>query len=242
VQATHRHSSPQPPSNGDRISLLRLAEQVSRNIGSIPAALAVREKWLTGALQFWAQWILGHSSGTSREAFVSLGQEAVPPWFLHDLEERGLTAPPSLLNDERRGLTFRSIINASELGLYVDDRPACFFKPLVDGWDSESAACLFTSRVAAAQFWPWLNDQPKVDDKSKAMRGRRSARGAPTAFDWEEVLIEACAFIVVRGLPETQADLVSHIAEWFGDDAPADSTIKDHIAPLYQRIERALRR
>ena len=185
-------AGPQPPSSGDRISLLRLAEHVSRNIGSIPAALAIREKWLTGALQFWVQWILGHSFGTSGEAFVSLGEEAVPPWFLHDLEERGLTAPPSLSNDERRGLTFRSIINASELGLYVDDRPACFFKPLVDGWDSESAACLFTSRVAAAQFWPWLDDQPKADDQSKAMQGRRSARGAKTAWDWEEALIEAC--------------------------------------------------
>jgi hypothetical protein len=168
------------------------------------------------------EWILGHSFGTPRKASVSLGEEPAPPAFLDDLEQRGSTA----LGSNWRGLTFQNIIDASESGLYIDRR----------------SACLFASRIEAAQFWPWLNDRPKADDQPKATQGRRSARGAPTAYKWEEVLIEACAFIVVRGLPKTQAELVAHIAEWFGDDAPADSTIKDHIAPLYQRIERELGR
>lgn len=242
MQATQPQTSPQPPLSSDRISLLRLAEHVSHNIGLVPAALAIRQKWLTGALQFWVQSILGHSFGTSSEAFASLGEEAVPPWFLHDLEERGLTAPPSLSDDERRGLTFRAIINASELGLYVDDRPACFFKPVVDGWDCKSAACLFTSRVAAAQFWPWPDDQPKADDQAKATQGRRSARGAKTAWDWEGALIEACIFIIEHDLPQTQAELLAHVDGWFGEDGPGKSQIKAHIAPLYQKAKRVLGR
>jgi hypothetical protein len=238
VQARQGPASPQPPSNGDRISLLRLAEHVSRNTGPLQAARAIREKWLTGALHFWVQWILGHSFGTPRKASVSLGEEPAPPAFLDDLEQSGLTAPGS----NWRGLTFQNIIDASELGLYLDRRSARLFTSRVENLDGRSAACLFASRVEAARFWPWLDDRPNAEDQPKATQGRRSARGAPAAYDWEGVLIEACAFIVVRGLPETQAGLVAHIAEWFGDDAPADSTIKDHIAPLYQRIERELGR
>jgi hypothetical protein len=238
VKVSQRPTGPQPPSSGDRISLLRLAEHVSRNIGSIPAALAIRNKWLTGALQFWVQWILGHSFGTSTEAFVSLGEEAVPPWFLHDLEERGLTSPPSRSIDEHRGLTFQTIINASELGLYVDETSACFFKPLVDGVDAESAACLFASRAEAARFWPRL----QTVDQPKAAQGRRSTRGPNFGYDWEAALIEAACYILQHDLPEEQADLVRHIAEWFGDDAPGESQIKAHIAPLHRKARRALGR
>jgi hypothetical protein len=238
MQTRQPHQSPQPPSSSDRISLLRLAEYVSRDIGSIPAALTIREKWLTGALQFWVQWILGHSFGTSREAFISLGEEAVPPWFLHDHEERGLTASPSLLNDERCGLTFGTIINASEVGLYMDDRPAWHFKSLVGGVDSESAACLFTSRAQAAQFWPWL----ETVDQPKAAQGRRSTRGPNFAYDWEAALIEAACYILEHDLPEEQADLVAHIADWFGRGGPGETQIKAHIAPLYRKARRALGR
>jgi hypothetical protein len=241
VKATQQPVSPQPLPTGDRISLLRLAEHVSRNVGAIPAVLAIREKWRTGALQFWVQWIFGHSFGTSREAFISLGEEAVPPYFLHDLEERGLPAPPSPLNDDP-GLTFRTIINASEVGIYLADRPGCLFKSLVEDVDDDSAACIFTSRAAAAQHWPWLDDKSTLGDQSSTRKGRRSPRGAKTAWDWEVALIEACVFIIERGLPEKQVDLVEHVAQWFGNDGPGDSQIKAHVAPLYRKAKQALSR
>jgi hypothetical protein len=239
MQARQGPAGPQPPSSGDRISLLRLAEHVSRNIGPIPAALAIREKWFTGALQFWVQWIFKYPFGTSSEGFFSFGEEAVPPWFLHDLEERGMTAPRSLFSDERCGMSFQTIINASELGIYLDDRPAWLFRPLVEEVDGESAACIFTSRGAAAQFWPMLDDQPKPDDKQKATQGRRSTRGPPTAFDWEGANIAASAFAYEHGLPKTQGELVRFVDDWFGNDGPGETQIKAHIAPLYRALVRA---
>jgi hypothetical protein len=236
VQATQRHTSPQPPSNGDRISLLRLAEQVSRNTGPILAAEAIREKSLAGDLRIWVQWFW-LARVTSGEAFVSLGEETAPPSFLHDLEQRGLRTPPSFLHDldplglmatPQRGLTFRTIINASESGLYLDP----------DAEADWPAALLFASRAEAAQFWPWL----ETVDKIKAPNGRRSTRGPNFAYDWEAAAIEAAAYILEHDLPEEQADLVTHIAQWFGDDGPGETQIKAHIAPLYRKAKRALGR
>jgi hypothetical protein len=234
VQATQRHSSPQPPSSSDRISLLRLAEHVSRNIGPIPATLAIREKWLTGEVRIWVQWILGHSFGGRGKASLTLGEEQAPASFLEDLEQRGLTAPGS----NWRGLNFQNIIDASESGLYVDRRSACLFTSRLDV-DRRAAACLFTSRVEAAQFWPWLDEQPKADEQSKTAPGRRSPRGAKTAWNWEEAVIAASAYAYEHGLPEKQADLVRYIAEWFGDPGPGETQIKAHIAPLYRALARA---
>jgi hypothetical protein len=237
VQSTRRHASPQLPSNGDRISLLRLAEQVSRNTGAVLAAHAIREKWFADALHVWVQWIVGHSFGTPREASVSLGEEAAPPSLLRDLEEHGLTAPSPLFGDGP-GLSIQTIISASELGLYIDRKSVCLFSSCVADVDGWSAACLFASRAEAAQFWPWL----ETVDKIKAPNGRRSTRGPNFAYDWEAAAIEAAAYILEHDLPEEQADLVTHIAQWFGNDGPGETQIKAHIAPLYRKAKRALGR
>ena len=45
--------------------------------------------------------------------------------------------------------------------------------------------------------------------------------------------------IFLDGLPETQAELVQHIAAWLedhGKPVPDDSTIKKKIRPLWQRL------
>jgi hypothetical protein len=152
--------------------------------------------------------------------------EAAPPSFLDDLEQRGSIRPLLILNgdhDRGPGLTFQAIINASESGLYLD---------------GPSAACLFTSRIESAQFWPWL----EVHDQPKARQGRRSPRGAKTAFDWEAAIIEGCGFLIESGLPEDQADLIAHVAGWFGGDGPGDTQIKEHLSPLYRRAKRAFGR
>jgi hypothetical protein len=94
-------------------------------------------------------------------------------------------------------------------------------------------------RVAAAQFWPWPDDPPKADDQSKAMRGRRTPRGAKTAWNWEKALIEASVFMDEHGLPETRDVLLRHVADWFGDDGPGETQITEHIAPLYRALARA---
>jgi hypothetical protein len=204
------------------------------------AAPAIREKWLSSELPFWVQWMIPDRGGSPSGASLFPGVEAARRSVLDELEQRGSTGPQLFLNadldqslqtiinarESAPGLTFETIINASESGLYLDGR---------------SAACLFTSRAAAAQFWPWLGDQPKTG-ANLVTQGRRSPRGAKTAFDWEEALVEGCGFLIENGLPEDQAALVAHIAEWFGEDGPGDTQIKEHLAPLYRRAQRAFGR
>jgi hypothetical protein len=229
VQARQRPVSPQPPSIGDRISLLRLADQASRDVGSRLAAQAIREKWLTSQLRVWVQWIPGHPlvRGASGYVFAPLGEEAALPSFLEHLEERVLV-PPLFPNERHiRGLGFENIIAKSEAGIYVGDG---------------RSACLFVSRAEAAQFWPWVDHRHQAKDQTQATQGRRSAWGANTRWNWEAALIEACAFIVVRGLPQTQADLVAHLAQWFGDNGHGETQIKAHIGPLYRRVASELGR
>ncbi|WP_373504643.1 hypothetical protein [Aestuariivirga sp.] len=69
--------------------------------------------------------------------------------------------------------------------------------------------------------------------------GDTSRRGAPSQFDWDDIWVELCAVIYLDGLPETQAELVQHIAGWLegkGKRVPDDSTIKKKIRPLWQRL------
>ena len=234
MQARQGLADPQPPSTGDRISLLRLAEQVSRNTGRVLAAQAIRGKWFSGELHFWVQWTGRDPSDVS--SFLSV--QAAPRSFLEDLEYCGLQRPP-YFDDEPRGLKFQTIVDASESGLYLDENSARVFTSHCADVDRWSAACLFTSRVEAAQFWPWLDDGPKADDQPNATQGRRSPRGAKTAWKWEEAVIAASVYAYERGLPEKQADLVRYIAEWFGDPGPGETQIKAHIAPLYRALARA---
>jgi hypothetical protein len=184
------------------------------------------------------QWSLIRADG---EVMSFLGVERAPPSFLKDLAYRGLTRPPYFV-DEPRGLKFQAIINASDSGLYLDESSGRSFTSHYKDVDRWSAACVFTSLAAAAQFWPWLGDQPKADADLKVTQGRRSPRGAKTVFDWEKALIEGCGFLIENGLPEDQADLIAYIADWFGDEGPGDTQIKEHLAPLYRRAKQAFSR
>ena len=184
MEATHRHSSPQPPSNGDRMSLRRLAEQASRDVGSQLAAQAIREKWLASELRVWVQSIPGHplARGASGYVFAPLGEEAAPPSFLEHLEQRVLTPPLFPNEPEMRGLKFATIIAKSETEM-----------PAGDG----KLACLFVSRTEAAKFWPWVDDPPQEGDQRKAMHGRRTP-GAPKLPGMGSALIPARARISTR--------------------------------------------
>jgi hypothetical protein len=37
-------------------------------------------------------------------------------------------------------------------------------------------------------------------------------------------------------LPRSQAKLVNHILEWFGEAGPSDTQVKEHIGPLYAAL------
>lgn len=64
-------------------------------------------------------------------------------------------------------------------------------------------------------------------------------RGAQQRYDWESFYIEAAVVIYADGVPETQAEFVSRMSDWFtaqGLICPDDSTIKKKIKPLWQRL------
>jgi len=87
----------------------------------------------------------------------------------------------------------------------------------------------------------WRN--PALAGQAEAEDGNR--RGAPSRYQWDDIWVELCAMIFLDGLPETQAELVQHIARWLesrGKPVPDDSTIKKKIKPLWQRLREPMER
>lgn len=93
---------------------------------------------------------------------------------------------------------------------------------------------LLRSEVTTA--WPAFQ-QPKMaaSDAQSSKRKGRGGRGGD--FDWERCLIEAARWMHHEGVPAKQADLVRYIAEWFGEDCPSDTQLKEHLGPLYLAIK-----
>jgi hypothetical protein len=128
-------------------------------------------------------------------------------------------APPEfLVNLEHRGIPFIRVAS-DEDGIYFGEGKRAY---------------LFASRADAARFWPW-------DDQygSKRITGRKVVAGAPPDDDWEAALIEAARYIFENKLPKSQAKLVGHMLEWFGEGGPGETQVKEHIGPLYTGLRDA---
>jgi hypothetical protein len=124
-------------------------------------------------------------------------------------------ALPELLVDlECRGMPFKQLIGLSEEGIYIGPGKTAY---------------LSASRADAARFWPW-------DDPGKRVTGRKVRPGAPVTYDWEAALIEAARYISEKGIPKSQAILIRHILEWFGESEPSETQVKEHIGPLYAAL------
>lgn len=63
---------------------------------------------------------------------------------------------------------------------------------------------------------------PAVAGQAEAEDGNRG--GAPSRYQWDDIWVELCAMIFFNGLPETQADLVQHIATWLEAQVEEDQT------------------
>ena len=117
-----------------------------------------------------------------------------------------------LLDLERRGVGF-GYVASDDNGFYYGDGKNAF---------------LFASRANSARFWPW--DDPYA---GKRTTGRKVVAGAPPAYDWEAALTEAARYMLENGVPKSQAKLVGHMLEWFGECEPSETQVKAHIGPLY---------
>jgi hypothetical protein len=122
-------------------------------------------------------------------------------------------ATPELLKELCQEMGFRRLLDGD--GIYARDNKTAF---------------VLASRRDAAQFWPWPED-------NRHIQGRRDRRGSKTEFDWEKALIEAAAYVRQHGLPSKQARLEDHIADWFGENGPDTTQIREHIGPLYRALK-----
>jgi hypothetical protein len=109
----------------DFITLFKLAKHVSRSLGLDVARNAIREKWLAGEIRFWVRWLPEEFYGAVPGVVASYRDEAAPPQFLLDLENRGIA--------------FARVVG-SEDGIYFEPRKTAY---------------LFASRADAARFWAW---------------------------------------------------------------------------------------
>lgn len=69
----------------------------------------------------------------------------------------------------------------------------------------------------------------------------KNVGGRPPKWDWEQFWLELCARLHDEGLPETQAEMVGRIEQWFVDhrgDHPAESEIKRRVSKLWHRLGR----
>ena len=67
--------------------------------------------------------------------------------------------------------------------------------------------------------------------------------GVATSYDWEGMNIALIVRIFDHGLPDTQAELVSEMQEWFSDRSdgrkmPDSRSIRRRITPIWRALQR----
>ncbi|MBN8179975.1 hypothetical protein [Roseibium aggregatum] len=95
---------------------------------------------------------------------------------------------------------------------------------------------------------PGNSSSSKEEDKSQSPSGSPKEqtgppRGRPPGYDWDRFTLE----IIKRansldGLPETQAELVRDMLQWFSDQfgsEPAESSVKARISKIYRYLDKA---
>jgi|GEM_PF-2247713 len=87
------------------------------------------------------------------------------------------------------------------------------------------------------------SDETREVDKNAGKTGNGKQRsGRPEEYDWNTFVFE----IIRRanspdGLPETQAELVKDMLEWFSlsyDKEPSESSVKSRISPIYRYLDK----
>jgi hypothetical protein len=75
----------------------------------------------------------------------------------------------------------------------------------------------------------------QIDVEEKRVTGRER-RGRPLQHDWDAFSVEVCRRVYEDGLPETQAEFVDGMLDWFidrGDESIDRSTIQKKISKLF---------
>lgn len=67
--------------------------------------------------------------------------------------------------------------------------------------------------------------------------------GAASPYDWEGMMIALIVRLHEKGLPSTQAELVTEMQDWFADQSdgakiPDSRTIRRRITPIWNSLRR----
>jgi hypothetical protein len=80
------------------------------------------------------------------------------------------------------------------------------------------------------------------EDNDMVRRGG-GGPGATSPYDWEGMLVALILRLHEKGLPSTQAELVTEMQDWFADQSdgakiPDDRTIRRRITPIWTSLRR----
>lgn len=91
---------------------------------------------------------------------------------------------------------------------------------------------------------PPVGGTPPATDATPAPASVKpsGAGGRPAKWDWEACWLEICRRVHEEGLPETRAELVRHLLDWFAEkhgDTPSESQIKQRVTLVFRALREA---
>ena len=124
---------------------------------------------------------------------------------------------------------------------------------------SDEECRVFRIRPEGSQEWQFITDPPegvliklhdlmlmadevqKFEDERDLLRRPPSSTGAVPRYDWEAVYIMLICRFNDRGLPATQAELITEVQDWFAQNSPSgeipeESTTRKKIAPIWRSL------
>lgn len=97
--------------------------------------------------------------------------------------------------------------------------------------------------VAVADMMIRAEEVHAFEDENEMGRRVAAGPGVSTSYDWEGMNIALIVRIFDHGLPDTQADLVAEMQEWFADRSdgkkmPDSRSIRRRITPIWRALQR----
>lgn len=97
--------------------------------------------------------------------------------------------------------------------------------------------------VTVADMIIMADEVHAFEEDNDMIRRVASGPGVSTSYDWEGMIIALIVRIYDHGLPDTQADLVAELQEWFADRSegkkmPDSRSIRRRITPIWRALKR----
>jgi hypothetical protein len=106
----------------------------------------------------------------------------------------------------------------------------CYVTEPADGVEVSIADLLITG-----------HDVLRFEDEYDLLRRIGGGTGALSPYDWEGMYVALLQRVHERGIPETQAELIGELQDWFADfaenkDVPDESTIRRRLRPFWRAL------